>query len=150
MSAPADPLAILDALADESAAIEAAYLAAGDRLRPVLLVEYFCASSTQQHRLFVAWRSPAGVLFYLPPYRQSPERDAGTSTAEGRQANMRGGRWNGHAGNLDRLRGWPAEAGLPMKCKHLDLAIPAAAILADADRATPGRPTRRRLPPEGS
>lgn len=130
---------------DLDAAAEATYHLARQtrRLRGVLLVEYRCPKGCL---LLHAWRSPAGVLGWRPPYRSSPALNAETSTAEGRASNTSDGerRWRGHAFNLDSARSWEGHA-LPLTCDHTParFSVPTASVLADADAATPGRPTRR-------
>lgn len=117
-------------------------------VKAVALAEYRCAG--HGCLLFHVWRSPAGVMFYRPPYKLSDARNETESSAEGRKANTYDGEnhWRPNAGSLEVARGWDGHA-MPLQCDHVQLNVETARILEDADNATPGRPVRRRIPVDG-
>ncbi|MGI8445963.1 MAG: hypothetical protein ACR2MP_02010 [Streptosporangiaceae bacterium] len=114
-------------------------------LRGCLLVEYRCNNTGCL--LLHVWRSPLGVCYYLPRYTLSPVKAAATAESARAKRTRDGYRkWTGRASVLDDLRGWGATAGLQMQCDHADITHTAEELLAIADAALPGKPTRRTLP----
>lgn len=138
-----DLFATLRQQAERDQLIAAAYERSPRRdLAPSLLVEYRCKA--RGCLLMHVWRSPLGTLFYKPPHRLSPARTEAETVEAARAKHTSDGyrRWNGHAGRLDDLRGWPGVA-LSLDCDHFRGSVPAAEVLAAADDASPGRPTLR-------
>lgn len=88
---------------------------------------------------------PHRTLFYQPGYKRSRKVNDADTSESGRNANtVDGGRhWQAKAGLLDQLCGWGPRAGLPLYCDHPLITDPIDALLAAADTATPGKPTRR-------
>ena len=113
-------------------------------LKSALLAEYRCSRGCL---LLHIWRSPHGILYYHPPYKLSRERTEQDTTPSARTKRTADGyrRWLGRGGNLDDLRGWGDEAGVPLQCDHVRTVQPSTLALTDADAATPGKPTRRRF-----
>lgn len=109
------------------------------------VAEYRCAG--RGCLLLHVWQSPAGPLFYRPAYKLSRDVNERESSPEGRAANTADGEnhWRADAGHLAGARGWP-EHTMPLQCDHFRANVETAKILADADRATPGKPKRRRFP----
>lgn len=149
MTAPNDDFgAWLDGQSITDDLIAAAYeSASAERLRPTLLVEYRCRG--QGCLLWRVWRSPRGMCFYLPGYKLSSARtDAETvETARAKRTSDGYRKWRGRGGLLDRLRDWPPEVvGMLFQCDHTKVHRRADQLIADAEAATPGKPTRRHLP----
>lgn len=132
MSEPLDAHAI--ALAYESADRKA--------IKAALLIEYRCSRGCL---LLHVWQSPHGILYYIPPYKLSPKRTEQDTAPSARAKRTADGyrRWLGRGGNLDQLRGWGDEVGVALQCDHVRTVQPSTRALADADTATPGKPTRR-------
>lgn len=121
----------------------AAYERDADRVRGAAVVEYRC--KRRGCLLMHVWQAPAGLTYYQPPYKLSPRRNDAESNAAGRERNTVDGQrhWRARAGKLDDLRGWGPQAGLSLQCDHVRLTLPSTEVLAMADEATPGKPTRR-------
>jgi len=140
-----NPVAALCATRELGLIVARAYEAYDKReLAKVLLVEYHCLTS-KHCVLLRCWQSPHGVLFYKPRYKLSPERTESSSVESARRRRTSDGyrRWVDSAGVLDDLRGLPDTTGFALDCDHVADSRPASKIIADADKATPGRPTRR-------
>jgi hypothetical protein len=126
--------------------IMAAYENADRRtIRQVLLTEYRC----QEKRclLWHAWQSPRyGVCWYAPGYQLSPSTNETTTNPNARVKRTTDGdrSWKPRAGPLDSFRG--SGGAFLLACDHFRGRVPIDQIIADADRATPGKPTRRLLP----
>ena len=107
-------------------------------VRSVLLVELKCR---REHVLLHVWRSPEGLRYYQPPYKNSPNMNAATSTAEGREANTVDGdrRWRSRGGSL------PHDGSLELSCDHVKETVRIEAVHQMAAAARPGTPTRRIL-----
>jgi hypothetical protein len=128
--------------------ITAAYEADPKRVRASLLTEYRCRSRAAC-LLWHAWLSPRyGVCYYRPPYQLSPLRNERTTNPKARvERTMDGDRsWQGSGGPLDFFRNSGGE--FKLACDHFDGRVTCDQLLADADAATPGKPTRRMLPEE--
>ena len=124
--------------------IIAAYKSRGMRgLKSVAVSAYWCHDSRSCLLLYV-WRSPDGLLFYRPPYKIEPGRNAEQSNESGRAANTTDGdnHWCAVGGVLDAMRTWPPPMALELRCDHVEEKVPGADLLAVADAATPGKPTR--------
>jgi hypothetical protein len=108
------------------------------------LLEYRCPKGCL---LLHVWRSPAGLMFYQPPYKLSPSLNEVRSSPSGRAKNTLDGerRWRATAGVLDEYRGWGPDTTLGLNCHHLNHHEKTDALLEAADAATPGTPTRRVL-----
>lgn len=139
-----DLAALLAELDHEAEVVAAAYESAGrKRIAPVTVATFHCAAR-RSCTLLTVWRTPAGLMFYRPRYRNSPALNAAESNAEGREANTEDGerRWRARAGNLDRLRDWGEHAGMELNCDHAHTFMRMPDLLAVVDRGTPGAPTR--------
>lgn len=111
-------------------------------INDVLLVEYRCGRGCL---VLHALQTKYGILYRIPPYRLSPERTVSDTSEDARQERTSDGyrRWTGLAGILDDLRGWGDTAGVSLQCDHINEFVPSTVVLADADAAIPGRPTRK-------
>ena len=110
-----------------------------------LLVEYRCHTK-KNCLLFRCWRTPAGDVYHLPAYKLEARRNAAASNDSGRIANTTDGlrRWRAQAGDVDTLRAWPPTAPFELHCDHVQPVVLVSLVIADVDRATPGKdPTRR-------
>lgn len=129
---------------DERSKLIAAAYESADRadVRAVAVVEYRCR---QGCLLLHTWRSPTGLLYYQPAYRLSPERADAETVESARVKRTTDGyrRWRARGGVLEELRDWGDSVGLEFQCDHLKHYRSAPMILADADAAEPGKPTRR-------
>lgn len=118
-----------------------------EMLRQALLVEYRCPNK-KGCLLLHAWRGsdPSPTFFLIPKYKMSRERNARESVESARHKNTLDGDrvWRPRAGILDDMQGLGDSIGLGVQCDHLDpRTITPAEILADAQRATRGRPMTR-------
>lgn len=137
---------MIAALGDEETTVRTAYeTATRAHIRAALVVEYRCRR--RGCLLLHIWRSPQGLMFYQPPYKNSPRLNDATSSASGRAKNTVDGarRWRSRAGNLDRVRGWDVPMGLAVACDHVSQTVETDILLALADSARPGKETRRVL-----
>lgn len=125
------------------------------QIRDAAVVEDFCSRGCL---LLHVWRSPEGLLYYLPHFKQSPGLNEERSNAAGRARNTKDGNnhWNPKAGRLDDYRGWGPSIGLDpstglelstgveLQCDHvLPAFVSFDELLKRADSTTPGKPTRR-------
>ncbi len=117
-------------------------------LRRSLLVEYRCGNRSGCLLLHV-WRGDSGrTNFYVPSYKMSRRRNAKESVESARRTNTLDGDriWRPRAGTLDDLAEWGNEIGIGLECDHLlPVTRTPAEILADAAKATRGRPHRRTI-----
>lgn len=115
----------------------------GDVTRGNAVVEYRCAR--RGCLLLHVWRTPDGLKYYQPGYKLSAALNERDSNAAGRARNTIDGdrRWRSRGGVLDDLQGWGADVGIPLQCDHLNSVAPSDEVLAQAEAATPGSPTRR-------
>lgn len=113
--------------------------------RRVMVHEVYCTGQRSCPLLFI-WQSPRGLLWYAPPYKQSPERNARTSVESARVKRTSDGdrRWNSQAGTLDFYLDGGTDIGIPLKCDHTDATVTADELVLIAEHATPGDPTRQR------
>jgi hypothetical protein len=115
-------------------------------LKKILLVEYRCPNK-RGCLLLRAWRSDDDrLLYYVCDYTLSPSRNAERTVESARKRNTLDGdrRWKPRAGDLSDLAEWGASIGLDLQCDHLDpVVVNGSDVLADAARATRGRPTRK-------
>jgi hypothetical protein len=137
----------LEALKADATLVRAAYeTMPRDWLRKTLLVEYRC-SNRRGCLLLHVWRGEGQRLFfYVPSYKNSPERNARESVESARQKNTLDGDriWKPKAGSLEALPEWGSAIGIGLQCDHLlPVTRTPTQLIEDAGRATPGQPTRR-------
>jgi hypothetical protein len=134
---------VQDEVNEPSRLIMAAYENADrHRIRQVLLTEYRCRGGCL---LWHAWQSPRGVYWYAPGYQLSPAMNEQTTNpkARAKRTTDGAGSWRPRAGQLDLFRS--GSGGFLLCCDHFRDRVSVAQIVADADQATPGKPTRRLL-----
>ena len=138
----------LDARKAKEQAIITAYESGDPWIMGHVVSEYRCRRPRRGCLLLYVWHSRSDQLeFYQPAYKLSPGRNAEQSNESGRAANTADGNnhWRAVAGVLDDMRGWGPTAGLSLQCDHVSVTVPSDDLLATADDATPGRPTRRTI-----
>lgn len=127
--------------------ITAAYKAAPRKLiKSALLTEYRCRA--RGCLLWHAWRSPSyGVSYYTPGYQLSPTMNERTTNPKAREERTTDGdhSWRDRGGPLDFFRD-SGGAVFRLACDHFYGDASCEQLIADADAATPGKPTRRLLP----
>jgi hypothetical protein len=99
-------------------------------------------SGTRGARRGTAW------CYYRPPYQLSPLRNEKTTNPKAREERTTDGdrSWQGGGGPLNFF----GDSGgqLKLACDHFYGGVSCDQLIADADAATPGKPTRRMLPEE--
>lgn len=115
----------------------------------VALSEYRCPRGCL---LLHVWNSPQGRLWYRPRYKLSPERTEADTVESARKKRTQDGyrAWQSSGGDFDELLDFfdfdPASGGLSVNCDHVrNVQIRCDRLAADADAATPGKPTRHTL-----
>ena len=119
-------------------------------LARVALIEYRCPRGCL---LLHVWSSPSGRLWYRPRHKLSPAiADAETVESARAKRTEDGFRvWQSSGGDFDELLDFfdfdPTAGGLSVNCDHVrNVEILCDRLTADADAATPGKPTRHTLP----
>lgn len=94
-------------------------LRANEKIRKKTLALVYRCHNRERCTLAEIYPSPQGVLVHLPPYKRSPERNAETSNAEGREVNTLDGdrRWKGNSFFIEYA------LNLTLNCDHVDSRI---------------------------
>lgn len=116
----------------------------------VALIEYRCPRGCL---LLHVWSTPHGRLWYRPRYKLSPATTEADTVESARAKRTEDGFrvWQSSGGDFDQLLDFfdfdPTSGGLALNCDHVrNVDVRCDRLAADADTATPGKPTRHTVP----